>query len=340
MPVTTPLAAIFGCAGTELSSDEIDLFRAANPLGLILFSRNCETPGQVTALTSVFRDIIGRQDAPVLIDQEGGRVTRLKPPHWRHPPAAWTFVELAETKGLDHALEAIRLNYRLIGVELRASGINVDCAPVLDLPTVDADPIIGDRALGRDVALIGHLSQAVCEGLLEAGVLPVIKHLPGHGRATVDSHQKLPQVDTSYAELLETDFEPFRRLAGQHLGMTAHVIFSHIDASGPATISGKVISEVIRDHIGFDGLLMSDDLSMKALSGGLEERASASLSAGCDVVLHCNGDMSEMKAVVSGALPLSDEATRRWQCAADRVHPMPAVDVPTDTTRLQELLET
>jgi len=338
VPKPIPYAAILGCAGTELTPDEIELFRQTNPLGLILFERNCRTPGQVRALTTTFREIVGREDAPVLIDQEGGRVTRLKPPHWRHPPSAWTFVELAESKGLEAACEAIRLNYRLIGAELREIGINVDCAPVLDLPVDEADPIIGDRALGPNIGTIESLGRAVCDGLIAAGVLPVIKHLPGHGRATVDSHLELPTVATPREDLMRTDFEPFRLLSDQPLGMTAHVIFSDVDAAGPATISGKIIGEIIRRHIGFGGLLMSDDLSMKALSGSLKERAQSSLQAGCDVVLHCNGDFAEMTEVAAGAAPMSAEAMQRWEAASTLMRSSGTIDVESDGVRLQHLL--
>ena len=336
MRETPPLAAVLSCVGTKLTPGEIDLFRQNNPLGLILFERNCVSPDQVRALTASFRDVVGREDAPVLIDQEGGRVTRLKPPHWRHPPAAQAFVQIAQRQGQEAAAAAIVSNHRLIGAELRACGLTVDCTPVLDVPIEDADPIIGNRALGSDVGVIEALGRAACTGLLEAGVLPVIKHLPGHGRALVDSHVQLPRVTASRSALEKSDFEPFRRLAGQPLGMTAHVIYDAIDAVQPATLSSKVISEIIRGYIGFDGLLMSDDLSMKALSGELSERTEATLSAGCDLVLHCNGDAAEMSDVVAAAAPLTDDAMRRWRNAAVCIRDAVPIDCSADFELLQE----
>ncbi len=337
MPEMTPIAAILGCAGTKLTPNEIDLFRKNNPLGLILFARNCVSPDQVRALTASFRDVVGREDAPVLIDQEGGRVTRLKPPHWRHPPAARAFVEIAQRQGRAAAAAAIFSNHRLIGSELRACGLTVDCTPILDVPIEHADPIIGDRALGSDVDLIEVLGRAACTGLLEAGVLPVIKHLPGHGRALVDSHVLLPRVTASRPALEETDFETFRRLAGQSFGMTAHVIYDAIDETRPATLSSKVISEIIRGYIGFDGLLMSDDLSMKALSGPLSERTEKALSAGCDLVLHCNGDAAEMSDVLAAAVPLTDDAMRRWRNAAVSIVDAVQIDCSADFKLLKKL---
>ncbi len=337
MPEMTPLAAILGCAGAKLTSNEIDLFRKNNPLGLILFERNCVSPDQVSALTASFRDVVGREDAPVLIDQEGGRVTRLKPPHWRHPPAARAFVDIAQRHGREAATAAAVSNHRLIGAELRACGLTVDCAPVLDVPIEHADPIIGDRALGRDVDLIEVLGRAICTGLMEAGVLPVIKHLPGHGRALVDSHVMLPRVTASRPALEETDFEIFRRLAGQSLGMTAHVIYDAIDETRPATLSPTVISEIIRGYIGFDGLLMSDDLSMKALSGGVSQRTEEALSAGCDLVLHCNGDLAEMRDVTAAAAPLTDDAMRRWRNALEYIKDALPIDCSADVALLNEL---
>ena len=331
-----PLAAILGCAGTELTTCEIELLRNNKPLGLILFERNCVSPDQVKLLITSFREVVGREDAPVLIDQEGGRVTRLKPPHWRHAPAAKAFVEITESRGLDVAAKAIRSNYRLIGAELKAAGITVDCAPVLDRPIADADPIIGDRALGGEVKFIKELGSATCAGLLDVGVLPVIKHLPGHGRALVDSHMKLPRVDATLYDLKHTDFEPFRHLASQPLGMTAHVIYSAIDAVHPATISAKVISDVIRGYIGFDGLLISDDLSMKALSGTISERTEAALVAGCDVVLHCNGNISEINEVVAAVSQMTEEAMHRWKGAVEHIRTNGPIDYAPDLKLLQE----
>ena len=332
-----PLATILGCAGTKLTPGEINLFRHYNPLGLILFERNCNSPHQVAALATFFRELVGREDAPVLIDQEGGRVTRLKPPHWRHPPPAGAFLEISQLQGIECAKAAIRSNHRLIGSELLDCGITVNCAPVLDLPIEDADPIIGDRAFGIDVTGVEALAGAACAGLLESGVLPVIKHLPGHGRALVDSHLQLPCVTASRRTLQQTDFEIFRRLADQSLGMTAHVIYNAVDEFRPATMSPTVISEIIRGYIGFDGLLMSDDLSMKALTGELSEKTATALSAGCDLVLHCNGDEAEMTVVASAAAPLTDEAIRRWQHASCCIRDAVPIDCSVDLALLQEL---
>ncbi len=333
-----PLAAIFGCAGQNLTDDEKAFFAERRPMGLILFERNCAEPNQVQDLVSEFRELVALQDSLVLIDQEGGRVTRLKPPHWRHPPAGAAFVELAARKGLSEADEAAWLNANLIGHELIEMGINVDCTPVLDLPHSDADPIIGDRALGTDIDMISALGRAVCDGLLDVGVLPVIKHIPGHGRATVDSHKALPRVDTSLAELIELDFDPFHRLSDLPVAMTAHVIYEAIDPHAPVTTSPTAIHDIVREQIEFDGLLLSDDLSMKALSGSMTERARACLDAGCDVALHCNGDISEMIAVADGAREMSFEALNRWETALNFISSPKRIDKAMALERFEELM--
>jgi beta-N-acetylhexosaminidase len=303
-------AAIFGCSGPVLSDEERQFFAATDPLGFILFARNIESQEQVRALVASLRDSVGRADAPVLIDQEGGRVQRLRPPHWRAAPPGEPFARLAE-RDLAAAREALRLNFRLIGRELADLGIDVDCAPVLDVPVPGAHDVIGDRAYGRTVGRVCALAGAVIDGLLDEGVLPVIKHIPGHGRAMVDSHHDLPVVDASLAELEAQDFPPFRAMAHAPWAMTAHVVYTALDSTAPATTSARVIDQVIRRAIGFDGVLISDDLSMKALGGSFEERTTASLAAGCDVVLHCNGDMAEMKAVAAALRPLDDRAMER-----------------------------
>lgn len=313
MSDANPLAAIYGCSGLELSEDEKAFFGEANPLGLILFQRNCESPEQVRGLVGDFRDCIGRDDAPVLIDQEGGRVQRLKPPHWRSAPAASSFADLYALEP-DTAIEAARLNARLIAHELSDLGITVNCAPVLDVPQPGADPIIGDRAYGDTPAQISVLANAVCEGFLDGGVLPVIKHIPGHGRADVDSHKALPKVDADKDTLSEIDFAPFKDLNGMPWAMTAHVLYTAVDDEQPATQSPDVI-KLIRGDIGFDGVLISDDLSMQALGGSYKFRTSASLAAGCDVALHCNGDMMEMRQVAAGCFPMSDAAVARVERA-------------------------
>ena len=333
-----PLAVILGCAGSKLSKNEQALFKETNPFGLILFDRNCVNPDQVKALTNEFRHVIGQEGAPVFIDQEGGRVTRLKPPHWRHPPPAQSFVDLANLKGEEIASKAIQLNFRLIAEDLHALGINVDCTPVLDIPIGCADPIIGDRALGNDLELIKKLATAVCDGLLSGRVLPVIKHIPGHGRALVDSHIDLPTVDATIEELMETDFEAFRSFNEMPLAMTAHIIFSEIDGNNPVTVSRRVIEKVVRGYIGYDGLLISDDLSMQALSGGIKERTWEALDAGCDLVLHCNGKMDEMISVVAGAENMTDKACERWSHATQLLPTAGDFNVQDTLSQLNDLM--
>jgi len=301
------LAVVFGLNGPELTAAEREFFRAAKPLGFILFARNCEQPRQVGALVAALRDSVGRGDAPVLIDQEGGRVARLKPPHWSDYPAPAAIAAL----GGAHASEAAWLGGRLIADDLAQLGITVDCAPVLDVPVAGADPIIGDRAWGTEPRLVAEHGLAVCEGLLSGGVLPVIKHIPGHGRGDVDSHKGLPVVRAPRVELERTDFAPFRALAAMPWAMTAHILYTAIDSERPATMSRRVIDEVIRAGIGFDGVLVSDDLSMQALGGSLRDRARGALEAGCDLVLHCNGVMEEMREIADAIGPMSRAAARR-----------------------------
>jgi beta-N-acetylhexosaminidase len=309
------LACILGCSGPVLTDQERRFFRKVQPWGFILFKRNIETPAQVITLTKALRETVDRPDAPILIDQEGGRVQRLGPPHWPVYPAGRAYGELAA----DDRREMARLGARLMAHDLTLLGINVDCLPVLDVPAADGHEIIGDRAYHATPALIAELGRATAEGLIAGGVLPVIKHIPGHGRARADSHYDLPVVDAVYEDLDAVDFAPFRVLSDMPMAMTAHVVYAAIDAKHPATTSKKAVRKVIRQAIGFDGLLMSDDLSMKALEGGFAERAHAALAAGCDVVLHCNGDMAEMKAVVSGCRPLAGRARRRADTALGRL---------------------
>jgi beta-N-acetylhexosaminidase len=336
---TRARAVILGCAGPALGADEAAFFAAARPFGFILFARNCESPDQVRALVGDLRSSVDRADAPVLIDQEGGRVTRLGAPHWRRPPPAARFADLAQ-QDLATAIEATRLNARLIAADLAALGIDVDCAPVLDLPRPDTHAVIGDRILGHDPETAATLGRAFCDGLLAGGVLPVIKHIPGHGRATVDSHDRLPVVDAPRPELEEQDFAPFRALADMPWAMTAHVVYSAIDAKAPATTSPQVIADVIRQAIGFGGLLLSDDLSMQALAGDLGERTRAALAAGCDIALHCNGDPDEMERVVAAAPVLSAAAIDRIAAGRDLVSRYEAsgFDGGAAADRLDELL--
>lgn len=307
-------AFITGLSGPAITPDERAFLRAADPWGLILFKRNIRSPDQVAALTAEFRAVLGRTDTPVLVDQEGGRVQRLGPPHWpAYPPGAvyGRLYDRNEALGL----AAARLGGRLIAADLDALGITVDCLPLVDVPVPGADAVIGDRAYGQVPAKVAALAGAIAEGLADGGVLPVLKHLPGHGRALADSHHKLPVVDADRGSLEAADFAAFRPLSGLPLGMSAHVVFTAIDATLPATTSPTIIAQVIRGWIGFEGLLMTDDLSMGALSGGLAERTSAALAAGCDVVLHCNGSLSEMEAVAGAAPELAGRAATRAAAA-------------------------
>jgi beta-N-acetylhexosaminidase len=306
-------AFISGCSSTSLSDEEKRFFTETCPWGLILFKRNIQNPAQVTELTRSYREIAGRSDAPVLIDQEGGRVQRLGPPHWPNFPAA---EKLASASDMEASVE---LGARLIANELTSLGINVDCLPVADLRFPGAHDVIGDRAYGSDPASVAALARAAAEGLMAGGVLPVVKHIPGHGRALADSHLELPKVLVSREELERTDFEPFRRLADLPLAMTAHVIYEAIDSALPATISKVVVRDVIRNHIGFNGLLITDDVSMKALSGAIGENTKAAFAAGCDLALHCNGKMDEMREVAASSPPLDGKAAERAKKALDRI---------------------
>jgi beta-N-acetylhexosaminidase len=315
-------ACILGCAGLTLSAEEAAFFRQVKPWGFILFARNVETPDQVRKLVDALRDTVGREDAPVLIDQEGGRVARLKPPHWKRYPPSQAYGELAGDNPLLKR-EITRLGARLLAHDLSALGVNVDCVPVLDVPDPGGHEIIGDRAYGQTPEEVAVLGRAAAEGLIAGGVLPVIKHMPGHGRAKADSHLELPVVEASWEELDARDFAPFRVLSDMPMAMTAHVIYTAVDRKRPATTSKKAIRNVIRGAIGFDGLVMSDDLSMKALAGSFTERAKAALAAGCDVVLHCNGDMAEMKGVVAGTKALKGRAAERARAALARLAKAP-----------------
>jgi beta-N-acetylhexosaminidase len=302
-----PSAIVLGCSGESLSLFERDFFPAVNPVGFILFRRNCGSPQQVRELAASLRECIARDDAPILIDQEGGPVARLRPPHWRLYPSAARLASLPDPT----AEAATRLAARLIADDLERVGITIDCFPVLDLPVAGADPVIGDRAYGSDPDRVARLAQSVCAGLLEGAVLPVTKHIPGHGRSRVDSHHACPLVETPYEELTRTDFAPFRELAGMPWAMTAHIVYATIDPVLPATLSRRLIAEVIRGEIGFDGVLISDDLSMRALGGGLGERTRQALAAGCDLALHCNGNPAEMEEVAAAAGPISPHTAER-----------------------------
>lgn len=316
-------AFITGVSGTALTDDERTFLRDQRPWGFILFKRNIKTPDQVIRLVEEMRSAVNQPDAPVLIDQEGGRVQRLQPPQWpAYPPGAF-FSALYE---VDRAtgLEAARLSSRLIAADLADLGITVDCLPLADVPVPGADSVIGDRAYGTTPAKVAEIARAVTDGLAQGGVLPVLKHIPGHGRATADSHFRLPTVDTPAAELTKTDFTAFKPLADLPMAMTAHVVFSALDPAQPATTSATIIEQVIRGTIGFQGLLMSDDVSMNALQGTIAERTRASFKAGCDVVLHCNGKLDEMSQVAGEAPELAGVALARAERAlASRRTPQP-----------------
>ena len=330
--------AIYGCGGLSLGADERDFFRDAQPWGFIVFARNIADPDQLRALVQSLRETVDDETAPVLIDQEGGRVARLKPPHWKERPPAGRFGTLY-TSDREAAREAVYLNARLIAHDLCEVGINVDCLPVLDVPVEGADSIIGDRAFARDPATIIDLGRAAIEGLIEGGVLPVMKHIPGHGRATADSHLALPRVTTGPEELSATDFVTFRSLNHCPMAMTAHVVYDAVDPQRPATTSPKVIRDVIRGQMSFDGLLMSDDVSMNALSGPLSVRTKAALFAGCDVVLHCNGKLEEMREVAEEAKSLEGAALKRAQAALAQLRAPAPFDAPAANARVDALLD-
>ena len=303
-------AMILGASGLRLSPDEKAFYRDEKPWGFILFARNIEVPDQVRGLVMEMRDCVGRADAPVFIDQEGGRVQRLRPPIAANYPAA---AELGALYAEDPAagLRSAWLMARLHAFDLLRLGITADCLPVLDVPVEGAHDVIGNRAYGRDPTSVSALGRAAAKGLMAGGVLPVVKHIPGHGRAAADTHLSLPVVDTPLDELRRHDFAPFQALADMPMAMTAHVIYSAIDALHPATTSPAVIDDIIRGYMGFDGLLMSDDVSMKALSGDFRDRTDAIFAAGCDVILHCNGVMDEMQLVAGRTPALAGKADMR-----------------------------
>ena len=330
-------AFITGLAGTAITPDERAFLQEFRPWGLILFKRNIDNPEQVSALTENFRDIIGWPDAPVLIDQEGGRVQRMGPPHWPVYPPGASYGRLYQQDRVK-GLAAARLGARLMAKDLIAAGITIDCLPVADVPVQGADAVIGDRAYGHTPEQVSDLAGAAAAGLAEGGVLPVLKHIPGHGRANADSHAALPVVNASRAELEVSDFAAFRPLAGLPLAMTAHVVFSAIDTVSPATTSAKMIQNVIRDGIGFQGLLMSDDLSMGALSGTLRGRTRAALAAGCDVGLHCNGRLDEMREVAAESPVLAGQAARRAAVALAARKPPQAIDLAAARERFAALM--
>ncbi len=313
-----PRAVIFGCEGLRLSAAERAFFAASQPWGAILFARNIDTPAQVSALTAELRDAVGR-DLPILIDQEGGRVARMRGPQWRD----W-LPALEQCARASDPAAAMALRGEIIARELRAVGIDVNCAPLADIATPETHAILQNRCYGHTRTEVVTNARAMAEGLMAGGVLPVLKHIPGHGRATLDSHLDLPVIDTPADVLAAQDFAAFRALADLPLGMTAHLVFSRIDPDAPATQSPRMI-KLIREEIGFDGLLMTDDISMQALRGPVAQRAQAALAARCDLVLHCNGDMQEMQALADICPPLSNAAKARSERALElRSAPAPA----------------
>ncbi len=321
-------AFICGLKGGTLEETERAFLREAAPWGVILFRRNIIAPEQVSRLTADIRSALGRL-APIFVDQEGGRVQRLGPPHWRAYPAAARF----ELAGAD-AAQAERLAWlgaRLIAHDLRQVGIDADCLPVLDAPAEGSHNIIGDRAYSRAPARAAVLGRAAAEGLMAGGVAPVMKHVPGHGRARADSHLELPVVTASREDLEAVDFAPFKANADLPMAMSAHVVYTHIDPTAPATLSKIVIDDIVRGHIGFDGLLMTDDLSMKALTGSFRERAERAIAAGCDIVLHCNGDLAEARPIAEGAPPLAGAALARAEKALECIEHIEPFDLAAAT---------
>ncbi|MGV1013613.1 MAG: beta-N-acetylhexosaminidase [Methyloceanibacter sp.] len=316
-------AFISGCAGASLTAAERALFAQERPCGLILFARNCQTPEQLSTLVASFKDAVGSDEVLVLIDQEGGRVQRLRPPYWRNMPTPRCYGLLYETDP-EAAKHAAFAGARLIAQELHALGINVNCTPCLDIPEKGAHEVIGDRAFSTDPNVVIALGRAVMDGTLAGGILPVIKHVPGHGRAKADSHFSLPRIDATKAELAEVDFRPFQALNNSPLAMTAHVLLPAYDDRRPATVSPVIMAEVIRDAIGLNGLVMSDDIGMRALGGSFAARTRAVFDAGCDVVLHCSGNLAEMKEVSEATPPIDGLAAERFARAwADLHDPQP-----------------
>ena len=329
-------AFITGVAGSALGDEERDFLREAQPWGLIVFTRNIATADQLRRLIGDCRAALGR-DAPALIDQEGGRVQRLGPPHWPQYPPGAAYGALYD-RNRDRGLAAARLGGRLIASDLAALGIDVDCLPLGDIPVPGADPIIGDRAYGTTPDKVAAIAAAIAAGLAEGGVLPVLKHIPGHGRAPADSHKRLPVVATSRTTLEATDFAAFRALSALAMGMTAHVVFSALDPVAPATTSARIVGDVIRGSIGFQGLLMSDDVSMGALSGTIAGRASAAIAAGCDMRLHCNGELAEMREVAAAVPVLAGAAAHRAEAALNAKRPPAPIDLTSSRATFARLM--
>ena len=333
-----PKPVLFGCSGTRLTSEERRFFKAADPLGFILFKRNIDDADQVRYLILELQQAVGRDTVNIAIDQEGGRVSRLQPPNWPNYPAARVFGQIYE-RDPDWGIEAIRLYSRLVAHELVSLGITINCAPVVDLYNPEGTPAIGDRAFSAQPTIVAALARTQVETFLSNGLLPVIKHLPGHGKLKADPHYELPVIDGSLAELDGQDFVPFELLKDVPLGMNSHAIFTALDADHPASLSFIVNNDVIRDKLGFDGLLLSDDLTMKALKGGAGDLARRAIEAGNDVVLHCDGNFAEMQAIADILGPMKDASWARWTHAKAMVTPPnPAYDPKEDASRLDVLL--
>lgn len=327
----------FGCSGTDLTEEERRLFAEGQPFGLILFQRNCLSPEQVKKLIADFRKTVGRFDAPVFIDQEGGRVARLKPPRWPALPALRAVGELYE-KNPARGLDAVRLHAQITAHELYSLGISVNFAPVLDLFIEGASSAIGDRAISNNPDVVANVARAMIETYMNNGILPVIKHMPGHGRVKVDPHEVLPFVDEAYATLSSQDFEPFRKLRDAPLGMNCHVVFKALDPVNPVSLSQRVNNEIIRKALDFDGLLFSDDIAMKALEGNRGELAAKALAAGADVVVHCSGDINEMRQILAALPEISPIASKRWKSALSRLKPpKPGYYPESDLRRLRAM---
>jgi beta-N-acetylhexosaminidase len=330
-------AAIYGFEGPALTDEERRFFHDAEPAGFILFRRNCENQAQLLRLTDSLRELTGRDDVPILIDQEGGRVARLRPPEWPAFPAAERFADLYRTAP-SSAIEAARANARALGLMLRSCGINVDALPLLDVRQAGASDIIGDRALGSEPMQVAALGRAVLDGLASVGVIGIVKHMPGHGRALVDSHHELPVV-TASAEELDVDLEPFERLSSAPMGMVAHVVYTAWDAERPASQSPVVIGDIIRERIGFDGFLMSDDSDMNALTGTLGERAAKCVAAGCDVALPCNGVLADNIAIAQDLCDISlDGAERLARAMAGTRIELDGIDFAEEIAKRDQLL--
>tara|TARA_Y100001970_G_scaffold282096_1_gene394245 strand:+ start:7731 stop:8759 length:1029 start_codon:yes stop_codon:yes gene_type:complete len=332
-----PAAVVYGCAGLKLTADEKALFRDCKPAGYILFDRNLDTPEQVMRLTESLRVVSGNEEILIMIDQEGGRVQRLHPPHWSEYPPMRMFGDYSRDNA-NEAAACVALNYRLIASELTPLGINVNCAPVLDIPIAGSHEIIGDRAFSNNPSIVAILGRSACDGLLQGGILPVIKHIPGHGRALVDSHKEVPKVDAPLVNLRLTDFVPFSGLSDAPAGMTAHVIYSSVDSEQPGSTSPVLIEEIIRNEIGFNGLLFSDDVCMEGLSGRPEQRVHSVLAAGCDIAIHCDGNFMNMLAIAENCPQMRKESLARLNSARQRVFDSDDFDAEAAKWRISAFL--